>query len=369
MSNNLSLRAIPIKRDRDFLRMDSLEIRAVIKFLYIKGLKGAKIFEEMKNVLGESAPSYATVKNWVANFQRGRTSTQDDHRSGRPQSVTTTVMVAKIHDVVLKDRRLKVSEIANIVNISKERVYNILTQELHMKKLSARWVPRLLTLDQKGVRMQLSQECLSRFKKNTADFVRRFVTTDETWVHYYTPETKLQSKQWTESGSSAPKKAMVVKSAGKVMASVFWDAKGILLIDYLSKGKTINGEYYANILDQLHQNIQQKRPGLAHKKIIFHQDNARPHTCNIAMSKISELNFDLLPHPPYSPDLAPSDFHLFPKLKMFLGGQRFSDNEEVKAAVDDYFAGLEESSFREGIKALEHRWTKCIDRLGDYVEK
>ena len=63
-----------------------------------------------------------------------------------------------------------------------------------MKKLSARWVPRLLTSDQKRMRMQASQECLDRFKKNPNDFIRRFVTVDETWVHYFTLKTKQQSK-------------------------------------------------------------------------------------------------------------------------------------------------------------------------------
>lgn len=349
--------------------MDNIEKRAVIKFLYMKGLKNADILEEMQDVLGDCAPSYTTIKSWVAEFKRGRTSVQDEHRPGRPRSVTTPQMVAKIHDMVIKDRRLKLSEIASTMGISKERVCNIVTQELGMKKLSARWVPRLLSLEQKRLRVQLSQECLDCFQKDSADFVRRFITTDETWVHYYTPETKLQSKQWTEPGGSAPKKAMTMKSAGKIMASVFWDAKGILMVDYLPKGQTINGAYYANLLGMLNEKIREKRPGLARKKIIFHQDNARPHTSIVAMAKIHELRYDLLHHPPYSPDLAPSDYHLFPKLKIFLGGQRFSTDEEVKAAVEGYFAGLEENFFRDGIKALEYRWNKCIERLGDYVEK
>ena len=65
------------------------------------------------------------------------------------------------------------------------------------------------------------------------------------------------------------------RSAKKIMASIFWDAKGVLLIDYLEKGKTINSEYYCNLLDQLDKNIREKRPGLQKKTIIFHQDNAR----------------------------------------------------------------------------------------------
>lgn len=203
----------------------------------------------------------------MSEFKRGRTSTQDEHRPGRPKSATTPEIVTKIQDADLADRRLKLSEIADTVGISKERAHYILTQELCMKKLSARWVPRLLTVDQKRVRMQISQECLDRFKSNTTDFLRRFVTTDETWVHHYIPESKIQSKQWTEKGSPAPKKGKAVKSAGKVMASVFWDSKGILMIDYLPKGQTINGEYYADLLDKLQVCIREKRPGLAKKKI------------------------------------------------------------------------------------------------------
>ena len=99
--------------------------------------------------------------------------------------------------------------------------------------LSARWVPHLLTVDQKRIRMNFSQACLDRFKRNKMDFKRRFITIDETWIHHYTPEAKEQSKQWTEAGGSAPKKAKTIQLAGKVMARVFWNFKEILLIDYL----------------------------------------------------------------------------------------------------------------------------------------
>jgi hypothetical protein len=101
-------------------------------------------------------------------------------------------------------------------------------------------VPRLLTADQKRTRVKICEQCLERLNKNKTDFLRRFITMDETWIHHYTPESKQQPKQWTEAGCSAPKKA---RSARKVMASVFWDAEGILFIDYLEKGKTITGEY------------------------------------------------------------------------------------------------------------------------------
>jgi len=120
----------------------------------------------------------------------------------------------------------------------------------------------------KHIRMRLSQRQLQRFKQDKKDFVCRFITMDETWV-YHDPESKQETKEWTEPGTSAPKRIRVQKSAKKVMASVFWDAKGILLVDYLQTGKTINTEYYCNLLHQLDAKIREKRPGLQKKKIFF----------------------------------------------------------------------------------------------------
>jgi histone-lysine N-methyltransferase SETMAR len=93
-----------------------------------------------------------------------------------------------------------------------------------MKKLCARWVPRLLTANQKRTRMKIFEQCLEHFNKNKTDFVRRFIIMDETWIHHYTPESKQKSKQWTEAVCSEPKKTRSLPSAGKFMTSVFWDA-------------------------------------------------------------------------------------------------------------------------------------------------
>ena len=82
------------------------------------------------------------------------------------------------------------------------------------------------------------------------DFLLRLVTVDETWVHYYEPENKAQSRQWVGPGSPRPKKFKTQPSAGKVKATVFWDAKGVIM-DFLPKRSTITGVYYANLLDQL----------------------------------------------------------------------------------------------------------------------
>ena len=153
----------------------------------------------------------------------------------------------------MTDRQVTERYIVSAVGISQERVHPILTEDLEMRKLSALWVARLLTFDQKHTSCTLLRTNLNLFEEDPANFLKRFVTMDETWVHHFTPEAKQQSKQWKHPGSPPPKKAKTVPSAGKVMASVFWDADGILLTDYLQKGQTINGTYYASLLTQLRE--------------------------------------------------------------------------------------------------------------------
>jgi histone-lysine N-methyltransferase SETMAR len=136
--------------------------------------------------------------------------------------------------------------------------------------------------------MKISEQRLQHFNKNKTDFVCQFIT----WIHHCIPESKQQSKQWTESSCSAPKKTRWVPSAGKVMASVFWDAEGILFIDYFEKGKRITGEYFSNLLTRLKKKRgkRERKHGLQKKKkFIFHHDNAPAHKSVLAKIKGSAL--------------------------------------------------------------------------------
>ena len=101
-----------------------------------------------------------------------------------------------------------------------------------------------------ATRASVCSALLKRFRSKD-DFLLRLVTVDETWIHYYEPENKAQSRQWVGPGSPRPKKFRTKPSANKVMATVFWDAKGVIMLDFLPKRSTITGVYYANLLDQL----------------------------------------------------------------------------------------------------------------------
>ncbi|GFV09790.1 mariner Mos1 transposase [Trichonephila clavipes] len=143
----------------------------------------------------------------------------------------------------------------------------------------------------------------------------------------------------------------------------------IIFIDYLEKGKTVNCEYCTNLLQQLSEEIKQKQAHLAKKKVLFHQDNAPALKPVIAIAKINELKFELLPDAPYSPDLAPSDYFLFSNMKKWLSGQRSSNDEEVISAVNGYFEEQDSSYYKKGTELIEHHSEKYVQLKGDYVER
>ena len=153
------------------------------------------------------------------------------------------------------------------------------------------------------------------------------------------------------------------------MASVFWDRKGILLIEFMAPGTTINAAAYCQTLKRLRRAIQNKRRGMLTSGVLLLHDNARPHTANVTKALLEGLKWEVLGHPPYSPDLAPSDFHLFLYLKRHLAGQHFDDDDEIKNEVEIWFKQQAVDFYDTGIQKLVPRLNKCLDNGGNYVEK
>lgn len=121
---------------------------------------------------------------------------------------------------------------------------------------------------------------------------------------------------------------------------------------------------------KLNQELLKKRPECAtrHEKVILQHDNAPAHTAKAVKNIISELSWDILPHPPYSPDLAPSDYHLFSSMSHALAEQHFTSYEDVEKWLHDWIASKDEQFFRRGIRELVERWKKCIAFEGNYFE-
>jgi len=156
--------------ERDF---DNMETRAFIKFFLLQGKAPKEIHTILVETLGKHASSYATVKNWVAQFKRGDFSTCDAPRPGRPKTVTSQEITDQIHELILEDHRISAKSIAEQLGISRERFRSIIHEDLDTWKLSAKWVPKCLNADQKHQRCQSSGKIWIFFRRDPNDFLTR----------------------------------------------------------------------------------------------------------------------------------------------------------------------------------------------------
>ena len=182
----------------------------------------------------------------------------------------------QVRKKVLEDRRLTVQEIVAEVGISTGSVHCILTEYLNLRRVSAKFVPQLLTEQQKELQKEISEDMLD-LANHDPEFINIFITGDETWVYGYNPETKFQSSQWKHPELPRPKKARQARSNVKVMLTCFFDFRGIVHHEYAPEGQTINKEYYLQVLRRLREAVRRKRPDMwAAKNFQLHHDNAPP---------------------------------------------------------------------------------------------
>lgn len=249
--------------------MSDFEHRAVIKFFTRKGLNATEIKKELDEVYADSAPSYRTVAKWVAEFKDPERGFEDAPRSGRPPTITTSENIEAVDRVVMRDRQVSIRRIADELGISKTIVFEIMTNRLGMKKVCTRWVPKLLTPLQRANRVECCQELLSQSEADPTNFLSRIVTGDESWVYHYDPLSQQEAKTWKKPGESTPTRPRQQRSTRKVMLTVFWDRDGILLTDYRTQENTINGQYYASLIERLRSAILEKRRGKISRRCCF----------------------------------------------------------------------------------------------------
>lgn len=198
-------------------------------------------------------------------------------------------------------------------------------------------------------------------------FLWRIVTGDEKWIYYDNPKRK---KSWVNPGepsTSTPKRKF---HGHKVLLCIWWDQQGVVYYELLKPNETVTADVYRRQLNKLNDQLLQKRPAIAsnRRKVILLHDNARPHVARVVKDTLLQLEWEVLPHPAYSPDIAPSDYHLFRSMQNGLVGTRFRNAEEVRKWIDDWIAAKPTSFFRHGIAMLPERWEKVVENDGKYFD-
>ena len=214
-----------------------LEQRGVIRFLLAESVKSCEILSRMQRQYGPSCMSRANFYKWVQAFKDGRESITDDLRSGRPVDVSTPEAVQAVEDLIKSDRRVTLDEIATNLDISHGTVYAIVREKLRFSKVSCRWVPKMLTDDHKMQRLMASRASLRRYRKEGDVFLSRIVTTDETWVFHYEPESKRRSMEWKHVSSPVKKKIQISEKFKESHAHCVLGQKWADHYQFLGKGQ------------------------------------------------------------------------------------------------------------------------------------
>ena len=231
-----------------------------------------------------------------------------------------------------KNHCVSIETISALFDVSVGTVHTIIHKQLKMWKICVKFVPRVLREDQKE-RHHDSREMVELIISDPA-VLDALVICDESWIYCYDPETKRQSSQWKHAGSPRPKKARQSKSTHKLLMILFFDSTGMIYMHWVPTGQTVNKEYYVEVLREFRKRFRRKRPALFKSgQWHFHQDNAPVHNSILVTDYWSKMGIKTVPQPPYSPDIAPCDFWLFPKLKEKLRGCCYEIIEEMKEAV------------------------------------
>ena len=156
----------------------------------------------------------------------------------------------------------------------------------------------------------------------------------------------------------------------KVMICVWWDQKGIIHYELLETNQTVTADLYSQQLTRLNRALESKWPfnGKGKRKVILLHDNAKPHVAKTTQKKIENLGSEVLPHPAYSPDLAPTDFHFFRSMQHFLSEKSYSDLENIKKDINQFFAVKPTSFYEKSIQSLPERWEKWIAGDANYFD-
>lgn len=214
--------------------------------------------------------------------------------------------------------------------------------------------------------MVVAQDCLQQ-ADNDPTLLDRVITGDESWFFQYDPETKRQSQQWLSPGSARPKKARMSKSKIKTMMICFFDSKGVVHKEFVPPGQTVNHQFYIEVLQRLRKRIFRVRPEIADTWILHH-DNAPCHRAFSVTQFLTSKNITLLPQPPYSPDISPCDFFLFPRVKQIVKGTHFESVTAIHKPVTRVLEALPVEAFQKCYENWKHRWYTCVAAQGEYFE-
>ena len=335
-------------------------LRGILLHYFNMKKKAAESHRILVEVYGEHALAERTCQKWFARFKSGDFGLEDEEREGAPPKFMDT----ELEELLDQDPAQTQEEVAKTLGVDQSTISKRL-KAMGMIRKVGHWVPYELKPRDVERRFMACEQLLQRHKRK--GFLHRIVTGDEKWVHYDNP--KRRATYGYPGHASTSTSAQNIHGL-KVMLCIWWDQLGVVYYELLKPNETITGDVYRRQLMRLSRALREKRPQYAdrHDKVILQHDNARTHVAQVVKTYLETLKWDVLPHPPYSPDLAPSDYYLFRSMQHGLADQHFRNYDEVKKWIDSWIAAKPTEFFTKGIRELPERWEKVVVSDGQYFE-
>lgn len=336
-------------------------IRVLLRFFWKKGLSAAAATREICEVEGEEAVNKMTASRWFRRLADGDTSLEDKPRSGRPCEVDDQALC----DMAMDQPHASSRELSAALGPSHTTIIRHL-HHLDFVRKGPRVDPYELTDFQAQRRVEICKQLLDNPRDDR--FLKRIVTGDEKWIFLSNPDKR---KQWVRRNQDSVPVVRQDRFGKKVMLCVWWNIDGIIHYEFVKNGRAVNAELYSEQLGRVYEILSSRYPALVNRnRVLLQHDNAPAHRARLTQEKIQELEgIEVLPHPAYSPDLAPSDYGLFRSMAHFLRGKRFDTFEEVETGCLEFFASKSKEWYKGQIQLLAERWLTVIENNGLYFEE
>lgn len=302
---------------------------------------------------GEHALSQSQCEKWFVRFKSGDFDTEDKARPGQPKKFEDDELKALINE----DSTQTQEELAKALSVDHTTVGRRLKALGFTRKLS-NWVPQKLSSEDVEKRLNICKTLLK--KQNRNGFLHRIITGGEKWIQYDSPKRKAVCQPST----SQPKQDI---HGEKVLLTIWWDQLGVIYYEVLRSNQTANR--HRGQLERLYRELFAKRPQYVDSKegVFLLHDNDRQFD-NATTEMIARLGWELLPHPPYSADISPSDHHLFRSMLDEMAGHRFTSVDEIEHWIDAFLDSNPTSFFENGIQNLPELWENVVTANGQYFE-
>jgi [histone H3]-lysine36 N-dimethyltransferase SETMAR len=346
--------------------MEKEPYRFYIKTRTLLGINATTIHEELTTAYREEAISYSTVQRWSKVFREGEMELEDDPRSGRPVSKTTEENIQLVRRIIDEDPHSTYDDIEAETQLSHGTISKIIHEYLKMKKVISRWVPHELTPEQKRLRVEICRNFLDKIRNKSWRLCDIF-TGDETWIYHRQLGRKASNSCWLREDQSPGTVVKRDQHEPKTLFSIFFRSNGPLIVHSVGKGETVDSFYYIdNCLEPAVKEIKiQRADSGTHGMKLLH-DHARAHDAQEVTNYLKQEHINLIPHPPYSPDLSPCDYWLNDYIKRNLGN--YNNAKSLHKAVSKIVFNIPQKEYKKTFDKLIERMELCIKNDGNYFE-